>query len=397
MTLAALAALLAGSAGARADTDIVRLIPDESAGWSLRNLVAPLRPGHYYSDRTIEVATTPPGAVVDLFYVRSGFQLRYEQATAPVEVVLPSRIKSTSKDSVTIRALLDGYQEEEVSVRVASDTERVLLELAPLANTLQAVSHRYFGGRSSLTFLTDEALSFRIQEARDGLSLVLTQTAASPQLDGALESVRDPLIESVAEQQLGEDLVVRVKLSAGAEESTQIRSRKSHDPLRELHAFAVDFVPEDRGSMVEKAQRALARIDTEDVTGCNAVFDEALRESLEDAALARALAPDGRFTDPYLRAAMKRLGEVSPEGDIRLVDGSRFRPESGIELTAAMTQAAQARGYLALLRAFVAGLEEEPYRRATLRGLIAPELGADAFARKLERAEARERRCRAPS
>jgi hypothetical protein len=43
------------------------------------------------------------------------------------------------------------------------------------------------------------------------------------------------------------------------------------------------------------------------VSGCAARFDESLRESLEPAALARALAPRGSFTDPYLRTAMKRF------------------------------------------------------------------------------------------
>ena len=37
-----------------------------------------------------------------------------------------------------------------------------------------------------------------------------------------------------------------------------------------------------------------------------------------DEVLSRALTPRGAFTDPYLRAAMRRLGEVSPGGVITL-------------------------------------------------------------------------------
>ena len=64
-----------------------------------------------------------------------------------------------------------------------------------------------------------------------------------------------------------------------------------------------------------------------------------------------------------------------------------------IELAAAGNQASEARGYLVLLRQFVAELELAPHRRETLRGLVAPEVGTARFAEILERAEARERNC----
>ena len=63
---------------------------------------------------------------------------------------------------------------------------------------------------------------------------------------------------------------------------------------------------------------------------------------------------------------MKRLGEVSPDGVIRMRDGSQFRGALPIELMAAATQPQEALGYLALLRRFVAQLEPEPGRAATL-------------------------------
>ena len=91
---------------------------------------------------------------------------------------------------------------------------------------------------------------------------------------------------------------------------------------------------------------------------------------------------------------MKRLGEVSPGGAVELVDGTRFRPAISLELAAAASQAAEVKGYLALLRGFVALLEPEEHRRETLRGLVAPELPPDAFGSRLAAAEAAERRCR---
>ena len=112
------------------------------------------------------------------------------------------------------------------------------------------------------------------------------------------------------------------------------------------------------------------------------------------------MTPHGSFTDPYLRAAMKRLGQVSPQGVISMTDDSTFHPDAPIELAAAMSQGSQARGYLALLRRFVEKLEPTQYRRETLRGLVAPELGAAEFDALMDEAEARERACslaRAPS
>jgi hypothetical protein len=90
---------------------------------------------------------------------------------------------------------------------------------------------------------------------------------------------------------------------------------------------------------------------------------------------------------------MKRLGEVSPDGVIRMRDGSQFRGALPIELMAAATQPHEALGYLALLRRFVAELEAEPAQGSALKGLVAPELDAKRFTELLDRAEQAEDRC----
>jgi hypothetical protein len=76
-----------------------------------------------------------------------------------------------------------------------------------------------------------------------------------------------------------------------------------------------------------------------------------------------------------------------------LVDGTRFKAAAAIELSAAASQAGEVRGYLALLRSFVAELEPPADRRESLRGLIAPELGVSGFGAVLDAAEQRERQC----
>ena len=73
---------------------------------------------------------------------------------------------------------------------------------------------------------------------------------------------------------------------------------------------------------------------------------------------------------------------------IDMEDGSAFRPGVPIELAAAATQAASAKGFLALLRAWVRVLEPEPYRSEALRSLVAPEMDRASFSKALGAANA---------
>jgi hypothetical protein len=395
----ALAGLLCGLAVQAAALETVELIPEDRASWRARNFFTWIRPGHFYGERSIEVETTPPGATLDLFYVRSNFQKRYEQADAPVRVLLPSRAEAGPRDAVTIRAFLEGYRQREVSVRIASKEDRVHIDLAPLPNTLVSVAHTYFAGRSSLSFLTREALTARVQEREEGFNVVLAETARGEEVSAALDGVRSPFIAEVESLQLGEDLLVRVETAASARgDSLELRSRQGRDELRDLYVYSVELVPRDGGTAaVEHARSALASVQPGALGGCAAVFDETLRRQLDPAALARALAPRGAFTDPYLRAAMRRLGEVSPGGRIAMLDGSSFSPGNAIELSAAMSQPADAVGYLALLRRLVEDLEPGPFADETLRSLVAPEVAPARFGEMLGAARAAERSCRGRS
>jgi hypothetical protein len=212
-----------------------------------------------------------------------------------------------------------------------------------------------------------------------------------------MRGVGSAFVGSVQGQQLGEDLVVRVATTElTGSDAFETRSRQSRDPVRGLHLFALDFIPRDGGAAdVARARAVLQQIGPESVAECALRFDESVRGQLDPAALARALTPSGAYTDRYLRAAMRRLGEVSPGGRIRMLDGSRFDASQPIELMAAATQPGEAVGYIALLRDFVAKLEPEGQRRTALRSLIAPELAPSAFDRVLDRAAQGEQACRA--
>jgi hypothetical protein len=379
---------------------VIELIPTDSPPWRVSNLFAPVSglflggSDYWYAARTIEINTTPPHAVLELAYVRENIQKRFERAEAPILLVLPSRIQAGPLDSINIRALLDGHQQVERKLEVRSRDTELTISLAPLPNVLSALSHTYFSGRGRLKFLTSEAAKFRVQKLSDGFSIALLETALSRESAKMMEGVSSPNIELVRGEPLGEDLVIRVKLRAAARDEIEMRSAQGYDPVRDLHHLAIDLVPtSERAGAEQRARNALAKIDRADVFGCALDFDRSMRLQLDPADLARSLAPTSTFLDPYLRAALKRLGEISPEGVIEITDGSTFRPSVPIELSAGMTRSAEVVGYLALLRQFVANLEAPSDRWNILHGILAPEESRSNFDSMVEVAESLERHC----
>lgn len=397
------AVLLLAAATSRADT--VELRPEGSSQFGVRNVFMPLRslvsgPGFWYGERRVEVDTSPPGATIDLFYVRSNFQKAYKQTTAPATVLLPSRSQAGPRDSVTIRAFMPGHRSKEVRIPIAAEDERVTIELDPLPNRLEGAAQSYFAGRSSLTLFTRQVPVVRVQERPEGFTVVLNETAEGPDVAASLPGLVSPLVEKIDVEQLGEDLLLRVDLSPAARSpKPELRSRQGFDAARQLHAFVIDLVPPATAASgaaapsVERMQAALAAVGASDVTGCALAFDSGLRDALDPGALARALSPTD-YRAPFLRAAMRRLGEVSPDGVITMTDGSRFDPASSLELAAAASQPNLAQGYLALLRRVTEELETPAMREAGYRSLVAPELAADSFEAALARANAGEQDCR---
>lgn len=395
--------VVASLAALPAAAETIRLEPEGSKQFGMRNLFGPLRsmvsgPGYWYGERKIEIDTVPEGATLDLFYVRASFQKRYEQTKSPATVVLPSRSDSGPRDAVVIRASLAGHRSKEVHLGIESEQTRVSIELDPLPNRLEAASQSYFGGRSSLTFLTRQTPVVRVQDRPEGFSVVLNETAQGPAVEGQLAGLTSPIVEKIAAQQLGEDLLVRVDLAPSSRDpKPELRSRSGFDAARQLHVHTIDLVPRGESAAaasVEKMQAALAAVTPSDVAGCAAAFDDALRMALDPAELSRALSQSDHRT-PFLRAAMKRLGQVSPGGVISLEDGSRFDPAQPLELSAAMSQPHLAKGYLALLRRVNDGLEPPERRDVGLRSLVAPEVSYEAFGKALAKAREDEQACRA--
>jgi hypothetical protein len=398
--LCAMFTLAVAATASAEELQVVELKPQDSASWGPSALFSPITslfrggPAHYFSAREIVIRTTPPGAALDLFYVRRSFQKAFEQGDAPCRLVLPSPSSASEYDTVKVRAFLDGYSQKEISLPVRGTESEVMIELDPLSNSLRAATHLYFADHARVGFLTEEAVVARNQTARDGFSLILLQTAATPDALASLARVTNPLISAIRPQQLGEDLVLRFALTDAADPDA-IRNLQEYDAVRRLHRFTVVVEPKDgAGDPVTRAIAALARIQPRDIDACALRYENELRERLEPAALARALDASQSPIARYLRAAMRRLGEISPAGSVTLGDGTVYRTAVPLELSAATSQAADVIGYIAVLRAFVRELEREPYRVETLRGVISPELEPSRFSAVVEQGVAAERACR---
>jgi hypothetical protein len=385
-----------------AKREIIELIPAKRSSWTIERLFAPITglfrggPSYWYGERSIKIDTRPPGASLDLFYVRENIQQRFERAESPILLRLPTRIEAGPRDSVAIRAILDGHLHQEVQLEVRSRETQLTIELVPLPNRLEAMTHTHLSRRGSLKFLTSEEVKFRLQKMSDGFSIALTETGHSEDAFETMRGVSSGNIKSIRAEQLGEDLVVRVQLHDTTRNRLDLRSTQGYDSVRELHQFTIELVPvEGNAAVLARSGDALNRVQPSDVFGCALDFDRSARSQLDSEALSRALAPSSNFLDRHFRLALQRLGELSPDGLITLIDGSKFRPSITLDLAAASAQSAEAIGFLSLLRAFIAELEPSEYRRNALRGVIAPELGSERFDAIIEVAEDLERRCNA--
>ena len=308
-------------------------IPEDRAGFRARNIFAWLRPGYSYGERYIDVTTTPPGAMLDLFYVRSNFQKRYEQTEAPARVVLPKRVEAGPRDAVNIRAFLDGYRQREVSVRVSSSQRRRCTSTSsrcrtgstPCPTPTSPAAPRSPSSRRSRS-------TVQVQEVEGGFRVILSRDGEDRGRDRrASTGVHEPADRSRWRRSSSARTCScasssrRASASRAAAATSSAAARRATSCATSGSTTSTSCPPTAAPRGRAARADALAAIGAGDVSGCAAQLRRsACASALEPAALARALAPRGSFTDPYLRTAMKRLGEVSPGGRIAMRDGSSF-------------------------------------------------------------------------
>ena len=196
----------------------------------------------------------------------------------------------------------------------------------------------------------------QVQEVDGGFRVILSQTAKAEEATGALVGVSSPLIQSM-EALAARRGSPRARRARDGRQRVERRRATSSGAARRATSSATSGSTTSTWCPPTAAPRraARARRARRDRRGRRL----GLRRRSSTSACASRSSPRrsrarsrraASFTDPYLRTAMKRLGEVSPGGRIAMADGSSFNAGSSIELTAAMSQPGDALGYLALLR-----------------------------------------------
>ncbi len=364
---------------------VVDLIPAERAAWTPKNVLVGISGvfggwSYWYAERTIEVETVPPDAVLGLYYLRQNFQKRFERTAAPATVLLPARADTTGKDAVRIHATANGYLAKDVSFDSRDVPKRVTITLSALPNSLVFLGQTSFAGRTTLTLRTTEQPEVRLSKTSrsSGFTIALTRTALK--LEGTVSGTGARL-KSIDATQVGEDAVVRVETDGP---DVEVRSKQSFDPVSSQYLSVFDLVRPGTTAPSDAEIRArLESVSFAPNTACDARYAEVLRARLGEAAIADALRASGGITDLYRREAMLRLGRFR-DGAVRTEAGETLRTGSSLELALALQSAATVDGYLSLLGALA---RSEPQPVDALRSLVAPQLPAAEFAPVYQAAE----------
>jgi hypothetical protein len=371
----------------------IQLVPDTHANNRVPLLITVLRPFHYYSERRIVIDSTPAGAELDLAYLRRGSQLMYRRGRAPLEVVLPTRLQTAPADRILVRGFLPGHERTRRSVSVESIDEDIHLVLQPLPNQIVGVAHGSLGGRSVLELRSREIPTVRVAEDGGGWTVVLVRTGMEARFEEQIASLRDPQLAFEA-RQIGDDLVLRVAGTAAQRAGLSLRHHGLRDPVRGESRTRLEI---DGPAANDRATRLLAAVDAmsaRQLEVCDDSYDRALRDALSERELSGLL---GRDDHPYratLRAALRRLAAVSPEGSLHTVHGETIVPGTPLEFELAWSRSAEIEGYLSWLASLSERLEPEDGGALALRSLLAPSWSPGRFDGLLDTARSARRSCR---
>ena len=184
--LVPLSALAQGRPDADADADAdpdpelqeIEFIPAEPVNWGIRNVVAmltaPFLRSYWYASGSVRIETVPAHARLELFYIRANFQKLFRRVDPPVQLALPSRIMTTSRDALTVRVAAAGYKTREYTYAVTEVPQRLVIELEPLQNALTFLALTDLANRTTLTFRTDEEPEFRVTKGRGQPGFILS-------------------------------------------------------------------------------------------------------------------------------------------------------------------------------------------------------------------------------
>ncbi len=359
----------------------IKLVPDNQIQSRVPLILTVLRPFHYYRSRQVTVDSTPPGAELDLAYLRRGSQLMYHRGQAPLEVVLPTRLQSASADRLLIRGFLPGHERTRMSLSIDElGNEELVLELPPLPNQVTAVLHGSLAGRSVLELRSDEPPTLRVSEDAGGYTVVLVRTGLESALSEQLSTLDDPQLE-VDARQLGNDLVLR--LGFGTAGPLELRHRSTVDPVRGGARTRIELEGEAAAGRSERLLAAVASMEAPSGDVCQGAWEQALRVELSDRELSGLL---GRDDHPYratLRAALRRLAELSPDRTLHTTGGTALVSGSPLEFELAWSRSAEIDGYLRWLHDVAQRIEPEDEGTRAFRSMVAPGWEVGRFDRLL--------------
>ena len=387
----ALLCLAAVSGEVPAEAEQVDLYPPEQVMWTPRNVVAGVTSvfgfyNHWYREKHILIETVPADTQLSLYYLRGNFQKRFERVDAPAVVDLPSRIDSSSQDTFRLRVAKDGYLVEEKRYKVHRVPDKLLIELAPLPNSLTFLGQTHLGDRTTLTLRTTEEPQVRMAKGsqKNAFTMALTETANKLE---ATPEISSGFIKKIEVAQLGEDLLLRVATTAP---DLVVRSRASRDPVRREHVITLDLTPPGaRMVTAGDISRELAAVSFSGPSRCDARFERVLRDELDASEVSRAFRGGGSVTAFYREESMRKLGRLDT-GRVQSTSGDTYRIGSPIEFEMAMQSASDIRGYFGLL-GVIARSQEDP--ETFLRSLLAPETSAVDFERIYAKADRAHRTC----
>ncbi|HEY8122824.1 MAG TPA: hypothetical protein VII78_15990 [Myxococcota bacterium] len=370
----------------------VALVPERPPPWRISRALAGLRDGARAA-RELRVETAPPGAQLELAYLRDGAQLALARGVAPLVALLPAAALTGDGDRVVVRAQLPGFAEREIDQAALRAESTLRIALTPLPAGLRAISLLELADRSRLTLRSDRPLGARLTPTEQGWRLVLADAAFDARIEAAVAGLRGNAIEGAALKPVASDVMLELTIR---EDGRELRLAQESEPVRGVGRLSLEWLPADGGAgALARVHRALARLGARSLDACAESFERTLCDALGSQALARALAPSGAFSDAYVVLALERLAALSPRGEIALRDGSRLRIDGSAARALAVARAPEVRGLLVALRELSAALAPAGASEAALQAWIAPESARDEFVAAYARAVQAEASCRA--
>ncbi len=378
------------------DPETIELIPDRHVQDSTSLILSVIRPWHCFGDRVFRVTTTPTGAEVGLSYVRRGTLLLYHSGETPVEVQIPSRITTSDRDVVIIRAFHAGYERLEMRVPARGVEEDIHFDLQPLENQVVKVAHAHLLGRSVFEITTSQEPILRFNTGTDSHSVVILRTGLDAEIVRHLEDVEDPLFETIQARQLADDLVMRLEPAAPTTPSDiRVRRFVKPDATRDSYRTRVEFVrmmhEKPRVAQLKQALDTLAKAKADP---CDQVFEDELRGEVPQAALQQNLAVHHHHERALLREALRRYASLQTPPSITTLDGETLATGHPIEFEMAVEHAPEIHGFIAWLHQLAALLDPTNEGAGAFHGLVLPDQAMDSFAPIYRDARQAEQRCR---